>query len=63
MGDGNLRIVLVGPPSSGKTAIALRYVRDSYDETQPATMGAAHMTKTITIKENKVKLEIWDTAG
>lgn len=63
----NLKLVLLGESSVGKTSIVTRYTTGNYQKTN-ATIGAAFFTKTINLPvENgvlrKVNMEIWDTAG
>lgn len=38
--DINLNIMIVGDTGVGKTNLTLRYIKDSFDETTPATIGA-----------------------
>eukprot|EP01105_Mastigella_eilhardi_P027760 TRINITY_DN8743_c0_g1_i1.p1 TRINITY_DN8743_c0_g1~~TRINITY_DN8743_c0_g1_i1.p1 ORF type:complete len:199 (+),score=65.12 TRINITY_DN8743_c0_g1_i1:56-652(+) len=57
-----LKFVLLGPASAGKTCMALRYVQGRYEE-QPATVGASFISKRLFVDGKKVKLAIWDTAG
>ncbi|AQZ15702.1 YPT10 (YBR264C) [Zygosaccharomyces parabailii] len=63
----NLKLVLLGESSVGKTSIVTRYTTGNYQKTN-ATIGAAFFTKSINLSvENgvlrKVNMEIWDTAG
>lgn len=57
------KIVLVGSISCGKTSLILRFVKNSFKDHLPATYGASYMCKTVTVKNVKMKLQIWDTAG
>lgn len=63
----NLKLVLLGESSVGKTSIVTRYTTGNYQKTN-ATIGAAFFTKVINMPsedgiDRKVNLEIWDTAG
>ncbi|SMN19259.1 similar to Saccharomyces cerevisiae YOR089C VPS21 Rab family GTPase required for endocytic transport and for sorting of vacuolar hydrolases [Maudiozyma saulgeensis] len=59
----NLKVVLLGDSSVGKSSLVMRYVIGKF-QTSNATIGAAFMTKTIQLNGDKeVTLEIWDTAG
>lgn len=63
----NLKIVLLGESSVGKTSIVSRYTTGNYQKTN-ATIGAAFFTKTINLTaedgvHKRVNMEIWDTAG
>jgi Ras-related protein Rab-5C len=53
------KIVLLGEPAVGKSALAIRMVRNQFYENYESTIGAAYFNITI----DKVKLDIWDTAG
>ncbi|CAR26415.1 ZYRO0B09152p [Zygosaccharomyces rouxii] len=63
----NLKLVLLGESSVGKTSIVTRYTTGNYQKTN-ATIGAAFFTKAINVPSEdgvvrKVNVEIWDTAG
>lgn len=59
----NLKVVLLGDSSVGKSSLAARYVVGKFQKSN-ATIGAAFMTKNIQIHDDKdVTLELWDTAG
>lgn len=47
----------------GKTSLLLRYVQDTFSETQPATIQASFLTKRTVVDGAAVSLAIWDTAG
>ncbi|KAJ4461855.1 putative Ras-related protein Rab-5C [Paratrimastix pyriformis] len=57
------KLVLLGESAVGKSSLVLRFVRNVFCEYQESTIGAAYLTKTLTLKDCIVKLEIWDTAG
>jgi len=58
------KIVLLGASGGGKSAIALKYVRNEFiEKNAPATVGACFFAKRIIVGSNVVKLQIWDTAG
>lgn len=57
------KLVLLGSSTVGKTSILNRYMRDTYSEQTVATVGTSIKSKTITIDNFKVKLQIWDTGG
>jgi Ras-related protein Rab-5C len=59
----NQRIVILGDYSVGKSSIVLKYVKNTFNDNEESTIGAAFLTKTILSKENYVKFDIWDTAG
>lgn len=63
----DLKLVLLGESSVGKSSIVTRYATGSFQKTN-ATIGAAFTTKTFELPGpdgviKRVNLEIWDTAG
>lgn len=63
----DLKLVLLGESSVGKSSIVMRYVTGSFQKTN-ATIGAAFTTKTFEVPQDdgvvkRINLEIWDTAG
>lgn len=63
----DLKVVLLGESSVGKSSIVMRYITGNFQRSN-ATIGAAFTTKTIEILESdnvikRISLEIWDTAG
>lgn len=57
------KVVLLGEGRVGKTSLVLRYVQNTFSETQPATIQASYLTKRITVDGKTINLAIWDTAG
>ncbi|KAL8617481.1 Ras-related protein Rab-5C [Nucella lapillus] len=57
------KLVLLGDQGVGKSSLALRFVRGVFHENLEATIGAAFLTHTISVKDCTVKMDIWDTAG
>eukprot|EP01104_Vermistella_antarctica_P001747 TRINITY_DN1186_c1_g1_i1.p1 TRINITY_DN1186_c1_g1~~TRINITY_DN1186_c1_g1_i1.p1 ORF type:complete len:209 (+),score=31.15 TRINITY_DN1186_c1_g1_i1:224-850(+) len=57
------KVVLVGECSVGKSTLALRFVKEKFYERTESTIGAAFLTKTLTVNGEPVKFELWDTAG
>ena len=68
VGQTKIKLVLLGESAVGKTALALRFAEEQFNElqqfreTQP-TIGVAFLTKTVSLDDKKIKFEIWDTAG
>ena len=44
-------------------SLMLRFVDDSFDPEQPATIGVDFRVTSMVVDGNRVKLAIWDTAG
>ena len=57
------KVILIGDANVGKTSIINRYVNRVFNDNQTCSTGVDFMMKTINYKENKIKLQIWDTAG
>ena len=61
MGDIELKILLLGDTSVGKTSLILKYTDNYFSETSVSTIGVEF--KEHEIKNKKIKLQIWDTSG
>ncbi|GKV43392.1 hypothetical protein SLEP1_g50687 [Rubroshorea leprosula] len=57
------KLVLLGDMGTGKTSLALRFVKGQFYENQEPTIGAAFFTQVLSLTEATVKFDIWDTAG
>ena len=58
-----LKILLFGDSDVDKTKFLNRYVGDCFNATHLQTIGVDFKTKTINMKDMKICLQIWDTAG
>jgi len=71
-----LKITLLGPTSSGKTALRYRFIRGDFQKSYRATIGCDFLTRSIKLEsksqsqsgenqqeEVEVELQVWDTAG
>uniref|UniRef100_A0AC34RND3 Ras-related protein Rab-18 n=1 Tax=Panagrolaimus sp. JU765 TaxID=591449 RepID=A0AC34RND3_9BILA len=58
-----LKILIVGESGVGKSSLMLRFVDDTFDPEQSATIGVDFRVTTVNIDNQLVKLAIWDTAG
>ena len=59
----DVKVVLLGATSVGKTCIVTRTITDSFDPEQTPTVGASFSIKNVTINDTTMNLRIWDTAG
>ncbi|WVR06004.1 hypothetical protein IAU60_003032 [Kwoniella sp. DSM 27419] len=61
----NLKLLLIGDSSVGKSSLLLRFTDDEFlsDEETAATIGVDFKVKSIELDGSKYKLSIWDTAG
>ncbi|CAI8036006.1 Ras-related protein Rab-18-B [Geodia barretti] len=63
MENVNLKVLIIGDSGIGKSSLLLRFVNDTFDPDQSATIGVDFKVKTIVLDQKRVKLSIWDTAG
>ena len=59
----NLKLLIIGDSSSGKTQLLLRYVDEFFPQMHFATIGVEFKTKKIKLNDININLQIWDTAG
>lgn len=57
------KLVLLGDMGTGKTSIALRFVKGQFHDFEESTIGAAFFTQVLSLSEATIKFDIWDTAG
>jgi len=58
------KIVLLGDVSVGKTSIASRYCKNSFNEHHINTIGGAYQQQKVVLNNGAmIKLHIWDTSG
>jgi len=58
-----IKTSIVGDYGVGKTSLINRYVNDNFYMNEMHTLGVDFLLKEVNFKENKYKLQIWDTAG
>ncbi|XP_070387324.1 ras-related protein Rab-24-like isoform X3 [Dermacentor albipictus] len=65
MSHVDLKVVLLGKEYGGKTSLVERYLYDRFDASTPYqnTIGAAYGAKQIAVRNRRITLGIWDTAG
>ena len=61
--DITLKLLLLGDTSVGKTSILTNYNENKFDKDTIGTIGVEYVYKTITYKNMKIKLQLWDTSG
>ena len=58
------KVVLLGESGVGKTSLITRYVCGTFSQLVMTSTGSSFVTKNLDVDENnKVKFQIWDTAG
>ena len=70
MGDGMLvtpmpkyKLVFLGDIYVGKTSIINQFMHENFDTNYQATIGIDFLSKTLTIGDKSLRLQLWDTAG
>ena len=61
--EERVKIVLLGSSGVGKTSIINRYGQNVFDKHSETTYSTNKLEKDITINNNTIPVEIWDTAG
>ncbi|ORY43361.1 ras-domain-containing protein [Rhizoclosmatium globosum] len=57
------KLVFLGEQSVGKTSLITRFMYDKFDNTYQATIGIDFLSKTMSVENRSVRLQLWDTAG
>ena len=58
-----IKLIILGDSGVGKSSIIQRYYSDSFNENLQITLKANFLEKEIIINNQKINLELWDTAG
>ena len=61
--ETRIKLILLGDSGVGKTAIIQRYHEDKFNPSLNSTTGANFLEKELIINDQKIILELWDTAG
>ena len=57
------KLIVVGDSAVGKTSVIQKYVNNQFTDTMISTTGVDFNNKDLVINGQKVKIQIWDTAG
>ncbi|PRP76541.1 RAB24, member RAS oncogene family [Planoprotostelium fungivorum] len=63
MSKVDVKVVLLGKHSVGKTCLVERFLRGKFKENTVATVGAAFGAKKMDVNGREVTIGVWDTAG
>ena len=65
MSKDSFKVVLIGGPSVGKSAIFRRYMQGDFKDAAEVTMSASYMEKSVNVagQGKPIKIQLWDTAG
>lgn len=58
-----IKSAIIGDYGVGKTSIISRYASNKYNEGETPTLGVDFLHREVDYKENRYKIQIWDTAG
>ena len=61
MAKKTFKIIVIGNPGVGKTSLIRRFSKDKFTAQYTMTIGIEFESKEITIDNNTVQLQIWDT--
>ena len=59
----SFKIIVIGDSSVGKSSLTLRGTKDNFKDYYTPTIGFEFLSFNIRIKDQIVKLQIWDTCG
>jgi small GTP-binding protein len=63
MYDATFKIIIFGDAGTGKTTLTQRFLTELFKSDQTMTIGVDFEVKSLTVDEQKVKLQIWDFGG
>jgi len=61
--DYVFKLLIIGDSGVGKSCLLMRYVENEFSEFHLATIGIDFKVKMIELDDQKIKLQIWDSAG
>ena len=61
--DRGFKVIIAGSSGVGKSSLLLRYVDNIWTGSTLSTIGVDFKFKSIIVNDEKIKMQIWDTAG
>ena len=61
--DYNYKVILLGDGGVGKSSMIQKYAHGIFNIHTTPTIGVVNTTKVVTVENQKILLNIWDTAG
>ena len=61
--DVPLKLIAIGDSTVGKSAVINRFCSENYNENYLSTIGIDFKIKTISVNGQRIRLQVWDTAG
>ena len=61
--DYQFRVILIGDPTVGKSALLRQFTDGKFTEMTDPTVGVDFSAKMMQIEGKQIKLQLWDTAG
>jgi small GTP-binding protein len=61
--DYLIKLLVIGNSGVGKTNMLLKFCENNFMTSHLTTIGIDFKIKTITMGKEKIRLQIWDTAG
>ena len=61
--DLSFKLIIIGDTGVGKSCLAVRATKDSFDPLYTSTIGFEFMTFFVKVEDINIKLQIWDTCG
>merc|ERR1712183_340065 len=57
------KFIIVGDSNVGKSCLMMRFCDNKYKQDNDPTIGVEFGSRTLTVNEKLLRLQIWDTAG
>jgi len=61
--DYLMKFILVGSTAVGKSCLLMRFTSDRFNPSHEATVGVDFGSEIISIRDRRIKTQVWDTAG